>query len=180
MAEKMIHIKSSFIFKHKVNGPAQLMGIDSQSLTLVVFAAQPIHIFFGLVRFAQADHSRCPDGPFQMGVADLFVGFSGPLAVGLFFGTDQPGIGAKTLYRGKALGDTVMIEFARRLLIEGRQVILRIGVQDMAHQKAALALHVSAPAQKIPCRSQFGRIRVCDRKIAARDTCRSLPKSISL
>jgi hypothetical protein len=42
-------------------------------------------------------------GPLEMGVAYLFVGPPGALAVGLFFGSDQPGIGAKTLHRAKAL-----------------------------------------------------------------------------
>jgi hypothetical protein len=114
MTEKMFHIKSPFVFEHKINSPAQLVGIDSKGLALVVFMTQPLHILFGLVRFAQTDHCRCPDGPFEMGVADFFVGFSSPFAVGFFFRTNQPSIGAKTLYRGKALNIVYLIQDDQR------------------------------------------------------------------
>ena len=102
LTEKLLHIESPLIFQDKVNSPAQLVGINSQSLSFVVFSTQAIDEFFGLVRFAQTDRGSGSDGPFEMGVADFFVGPSGPLAVGLFFGSNQPGIGAKALHRAKA------------------------------------------------------------------------------
>ena len=72
MTEKQFHIKRLFVFEHEVNGPTELVGENSQGLTIVMFVTQPLHIFFGLFGFAQADHGRCLDGPFEMGVADLF------------------------------------------------------------------------------------------------------------
>jgi hypothetical protein len=62
MTEKLVHIKSHFVFEHEVNGSTQFMGVNSQGLALVVFSTQPIHMLFGLVRFAQADHGRCSKG----------------------------------------------------------------------------------------------------------------------
>jgi hypothetical protein len=38
MAEKMLHVKSPLVLQHKVNGPAQLVGVYSQGLALVILA----------------------------------------------------------------------------------------------------------------------------------------------
>jgi len=103
MTEKLLHIESPFIFQDKVNGPAQFVRVNPKGLAFIILAAQAINHFFGLLRFAQADHGSGSNRPLEMGVADLFVGPSGALAVGLFFGSDQPGIGAKALHRAKAL-----------------------------------------------------------------------------
>ena len=90
------------------------MGVYAKGLALVVLASQPIHILFGLVRFAQADHGRGSNRPFQVGVADLFIGFTGPLAVRLFLRTDQPGIGAKPLHGSKAFDVVDLIQDRQR------------------------------------------------------------------
>jgi hypothetical protein len=71
--------------------------------------------FFGLLRFGQADHSSGSDGPLEMGAADLFIGPSGALAVGLLFGSDQPGIGAKALHRAKALDVVHFVQNCQRI-----------------------------------------------------------------
>ena len=149
MTEKMVHIKSLLVFKHEVNGPAQLVGIDSQGLALVVFSAQPVHIFFGLVRFTQADHGRCPDGPFKMGVTDLLIGFTSPFTVGLFFRTDQPGIRTKALHLGKALDILYLIKDDQGQLASGK-------IKCSAAKRVAIPpLPNTCPASRCPPLAYF-------------------------
>jgi hypothetical protein len=233
MTEKLLHIKSPFVFQDKVDGPAQLMRIDPQGLAFIILGAQALNELFGLVRFTQTDHGRRPDGPLKMGVADLFIGFAGPLAVRLLLGPDQAGVGAKALNRSEAFdvvdliqdgqcqdlphtgngpeqmqtvgimmtgglfdlpfqwfdqpvvrldhgqigpdrganrrivktfGNAFVVEFARQFFVKGRKVVLGVGVEDVAHQQAALAHQVGPPSQKITRCPHFCRVRICHGK----------------
>jgi hypothetical protein len=50
-----------------INSPTEFRNLFEERIK------KSIAILFGLIRFAQTDHGRSPDSPFQMGVADLFV-----------------------------------------------------------------------------------------------------------
>jgi hypothetical protein len=78
------------------------VSINTKGLSLIGFACQPVDKFYDLFTVADTDHGRLFDGPLLMCIADFFVTLAGPLAVGLFFRPDQPGIGAKVLGRFKA------------------------------------------------------------------------------
>lgn len=53
IGKETVHVKSLFVFKHKVDGPAQLVGQDAQGLAFVIFSFQPRHVVFGRLTVAQ-------------------------------------------------------------------------------------------------------------------------------
>ena len=79
------------------------MGKDAQGLALVVFVFQLAHIILGLAGISEHQDGGLFDGPFKMVVADFLIGMPGPFAVGLFYRSDQAGIGRKVLDPGKRL-----------------------------------------------------------------------------
>ena len=94
MIEESFHVERLLVFEYKVNGPAQLVGEDSQSLAFIVFV-RPVWKRNILPRDAIPEHEYRGflDRPFEMMVADLLVAVPGPFTVGLFYRPDQPGIG---------------------------------------------------------------------------------------
>jgi hypothetical protein len=60
----------------------------------------------------------------------------------------------------KAFCHSAMVELARDVFVESRQIVLDVGVLDMGQQQAALANHIGATSQQIPCGPHFGRIRI--------------------
>lgn len=69
------------------------MGKDTERFAFVVFALQFGDKILGLLAVPEHQDGGLLDRPFEMMVADFLVRMTGPFAVGLFDGFNQPGIG---------------------------------------------------------------------------------------
>jgi hypothetical protein len=61
---------------------------------------------------------------------------------------------------GEMLGDSFPVALTGQVSFEGWEVILAVGILDMAQELSSFAYHESAPAQEISGRSHFGGIDI--------------------
>jgi hypothetical protein len=86
LIEESFLIERRFVFEHEVDGPAQLMGVDTQGFAFVVLALQFGDEIFGLGAVPEHQDRSFLNGPFEMVVADFLVGMAGPFTVGFLDG----------------------------------------------------------------------------------------------
>jgi len=86
------------------------VGKDREGFSLAVFVCQSVEVFFPRLIALEEECGRFAEGPFEMGLADLFASCAGLFAIGLLGALDEPGIGGKVLDRREAVDVFDLVE----------------------------------------------------------------------
>ena len=95
IAHELRLIEAAVFREHRVDGLAELLGQDRQCLALAVAAGLFLQPALCVGITLEEQHGRLAEGPAQVAVADLLVGFTDHLASGLLGTANQTGIGQK-------------------------------------------------------------------------------------
>jgi hypothetical protein len=109
-AEKLFLVKRLLVFEHEIDGTTQLMGEDRESFGFTVFTGEPFEISFTRLVAFEKEYSGFGEGPFEMGVTDLFTTGAIFFAVGFFDALDEAAVGDEILDRGEAFDGFDLVE----------------------------------------------------------------------
>ena len=96
-------VKSLLVLEHEIDGTAELVGEDRKRLGFAVLMSKSLEILFGRFIALEEEDGGLGEGPFEVGVTDLFTAGSVFFAVGLFDALDQRAVGDEILDGGEAV-----------------------------------------------------------------------------
>ena len=66
-------VKSLLVFKHEIDGAAELVSEDREGLGFTMFTGEPFEKLFAWFVAFEKKYGGFGEGPLEMGVADLFT-----------------------------------------------------------------------------------------------------------
>ena len=132
-------MKHLLTFQDMIDSPCKLVSEDSQGLCLAVLSCQFLSILdcFGVSPEKQDGSFR--EGPFQVGVADLFSRGANDLACRFLCTFDESAVGDEVLYSGKPVNVVDLIENSEAEdssdARNGTEAKIRIGVMDFCDKR---------------------------------------------
>jgi len=103
-------VKSLLVLEHEIDGTAELVGEDRERLGFAVLMSKSLEILFGRFIALEEEDGGLGEGPFEVGVTDLFTAGSVFFAVGLFDALDQTAVGDEILDGGEAFDGFDFVE----------------------------------------------------------------------